>query len=700
MGKFLGLPSVLQPYAAKPIWMIWKADFRAAKKKWTKVPYRAANPKLKAKCNDPRTWATFDIALKALQAGHGDGVGFAVRDTDLGMQDLDDCRNPQTGDLQIEAQDLVNQANSYTEITPSDAGLRIIMRAATGAKLHRRQPVPNGNGMHVETYRRCERFITVTGNALPGTPSQLADGDALLDATVARLDAAQRAAQGAQSTKGGKGAQSMKGAQASTVRGRRGRKKKLDLAGIIKNGEGGYFSGDRSKAVWWVIHQLLRQGTADSDIAAILLDKNNQISEHVYDQANPSTYAAAQIAKAHAALASWKTRVLDTRGCIAGTVANVLLALREDSKLRNVLGYDQMSAMPVLRKPLLVLDPGFAPRPLTDADVIRIQEYLQWEGISKVSRDAVQHAVEARVLECSFHPVRDYLEGLAWDKKPRLGKWLTTYFGIEKNDYSRGIGRMFPISMVARIYEPGCKVDHMLVLEGPQRQMKSTACRVLAGDWFSDNLPDIGHGKETSQHLRGKWLIEIAEMHAYSRAEVTLLKSFISRQEERYRPPFGRLDVIESRQCVFIGTTNRDAYLRDETGGRRFWPARVQKIKIEKLKQDRDQLFAEAVVAYKAGKHWWPDAKFEIDHASIEQAERYEADPWEEPIQMFLNGLLTRPTTVAQRTTVLQVAVSCLDFQKIDRLGTADARRIANVMTCLGWKRAKRSNGIRYWEKA
>jgi primase-polymerase (primpol)-like protein len=236
MGKFIDLPAVLQPYASQPIWMIWKAEFLPAKNKWTKVPYRAGNPNRKAKCNDPASWATFDAALIALQAGHGDGIGFALRDTDLGAQDLDDCRNPQTGDLQADARYLVDTANSYTEITPSDTGLRIIVRA-TGPKLHRRQGVPNSNGMVVETYRRCERFITVTGNALPGTLAQIADGDVLLDQTVARLDAAKRAAKGAKSASG------------STSRGRGGRKQKLNLADIIKNGEGGHWLGDRSKAV-------------------------------------------------------------------------------------------------------------------------------------------------------------------------------------------------------------------------------------------------------------------------------------------------------------------------------------------------------------------------------------------------------------------------------------------------------------------
>jgi len=205
---------------------------------------------------------------------------------------------------------------------------------------------------------------------------------------------------------------------------------------------------------------------------------------------------------------------------------------------------------------------------------------------------------------------------------------------------------------------PGCKLDYMLVLEGDQGTTRSTVCAILAGKYFSDHLPPI-KGKECSQHLRGKWLIEVAEMRAQTDASVDEFKEFISRQEERYRPPWGRKEVHEPRQCVFVATTNKDGYLRDETGNRRFWPVKTGEINLDALRRDRDQLFAEAVNLYRADVHWWPDADFEQSCIVDEQETRYEPDVWEPLIRDYLD-ILHKP----KRTSILHIAINVLGYER------------------------------------
>lgn len=399
--------------------------------------------------------------------------------------------------------------------------------------------------------------------------------------------------------------------------------------------------------------------------------------------------------------ANWQDGLLrDERRQVVPNLANAAHALRCAPALAGLLAFDEMAALPMLRRPVpdSRAPEHNEPRALRDADVSALTEWLQSNGLPRLGRETVQQAVDLVARENGFHPVRDYLDALRWDGKPRLQTWLSCYLGAKapldeagkpQPIYLARIGTMFLVGMVARIYQPGCKLDYMPVLEGRQGGGKSSACAILGGPWFSDSLPDLAGGDAVrlSQHLRGKWLIEVAEMSAMGKAEAAALKAFLTRTEERYTPKYGRQEVVEPRSCCFIGTTNEAAYLRDGTGNRRFWPVAVSDCDTKALARDRDQLLAEAVHLFRQGTTWWPDAKFEREHIAREQEGRFIADEWE--------SLIAEHIAQMDRVTVGEVAAKL--FIGTERLGTSEQRRIAAALMRLGWTMKRGSGGKRWW---
>jgi predicted P-loop ATPase len=367
------------------------------------------------------------------------------------------------------------------------------------------------------------------------------------------------------------------------------------------------------------------------------------------------------------------------------TLFNAMVALRNSEGLTDIVRYDEMARSVILSTqiPNTPQDKTI-PRHIKDGDIIAIQEELQLIGLRRVAKATVQDAIQLRAEQDKFHPVRDYLNSLTWDGTRRIFGWLGRYLGVEGSPYSDKIGELFLIALVARQFKPGCKADYMLILEGPQGALKSSACRVLAGEWFSDNLPDLSRGDAVrlSMHLRGKWLIEIAEMSSFNAAESHKLKEFLTQTEEVYTPKYGHNEVQEPRQCLFIGTTNEAAYLRDATGGRRFWPAKTGEILLPDLAADRDQLFAEAVSLYREGAPWWPDREFEAEHIAPQQDERFERHPWQEPIETWIseNGI--------QRCTVTSVLTGPLSvpLAQISRRMQSD---VAAIFVGLKWFRSR-----------
>jgi predicted P-loop ATPase len=382
-----------------------------------------------------------------------------------------------------------------------------------------------------------------------------------------------------------------------------------------------------------------------------------------------------------------KNTIADERGRILPVVANILVALRAAPELAEAFSYDEMQACTIVDSALPLAEGAEPasddpmPRPLRDIDVTQVQEWLQWQGMPKIGRETTHQAISKRAQERAFNPVRDYLDALVWDGVARLDKWTSYYLGADPSAYNSATGRMALLGAVARIYKPGCKLDYAIVLEGAQGVGKSRACKALGGKYFSDSLHDISQGKDAAQHLRGKWFVEISELAAIGRAEAEALKAFISRPEERYRPPYGREEVHEPRRCIFIATTNRHAYLKDETGGRRFWPVRVGSIDIPSLEHDRDQLFAEAVHRYRAHEQWWPDEQFEAEHIRPQQEQRFETDAWEDAIATYVQPW--------SQVRILDIASEALNIGK-EKLGTSEQRRIISILTKLGFAPGKK----------
>jgi predicted P-loop ATPase len=336
----------------------------------------------------------------------------------------------------------------------------------------------------------------------------------------------------------------------------------------------------------------------------------------------------------------------------------------------------------------------------TDQDDRLTTEWLQHNGIF-VPVEIAGQAVQTVARDYLFHPVRDYLNSLKWDGVKRIDTWLCRYLGVPSSDYSFAVGSRWLISAVARVCSPGSKVDCCLILEGLQGLKKSTALKILGGEWFTDEIADLG-SKDSALQTMGVWIIEIAELDSMSRGDVGSIKAFISRTTDRFRPPYGRNLITAPRQCVFAGSVNNSTYLRDDTGGRRFWPAACFRIMIDELQRDRDQIWAEAVVRYRAGDVWWLNTPELIRLAEKEQSERYEGDPWDEIIAEWVQSPVRRdPDSVgstirfssnSESVTVSDVLAHCIGKRQ-DLWTQGDKNRVARCLKAIRYERYKSREG-------
>lgn len=409
----------------------------------------------------------------------------------------------------------------------------------------------------------------------------------------------------------------------------------------------------------------------------------------------------------------WESRLLRTNtGAPCANLANAMIALRHAPEWKDMLWRDDFAEWTITRaQPPIPAPPG----KWTNLHDILTTNWMQEHGID-VPLQITGLAVEAVAHDQHCHPPREYISALKWDGEFRLSKWLVTYLGgvasepvpdcftlnadgervpvtgpdgkpRQATPYIEAVGEKWLISAIARIFDPGCKADCALVLEGEQGLKKSSALKVIGGEWFTDELDAFG-SKDSKMQTHGKWIIEIGELASISKSEVEDVKSFMSRQEERYRPPYaGRLTEVP-RQCIFAGTANNSNYLKDDSGNRRFWPVFCQRIDLEALRRDRDQLLAEAKFRYDEGATWWLDVPEVRAQAEGEQSARFLEDPWDERIKHYLRWELPedgKETTIAK---VMQVSLGI----EIARQTRADGGRVASILRVNGWHKVRKGS--------
>lgn len=375
------------------------------------------------------------------------------------------------------------------------------------------------------------------------------------------------------------------------------------------------------------------------------------------------------------------------------TILNVIGCCYDDEKLTGLFRLNNFSSQIEFAKTPPWDTHHEIGKQITDEDLIYFKYYLAKNCKFEPPTSLLLEGIVQLARNNQYHPVRQYLEALTWDKQPRLDNWLYQAAGVARDAYTTSVARKILVAGVARVFEPGCEFHSMMILEGGQGIGKSTLVKILSGPFYA-NLSFGNIDKDTVDAMQGRWIIEVDELVGFNRQDIEKMKSFITNPADRARLSYQRMTKTFKRQSIFIGTTNPvgdNTYFRDESGNRRFWPIKCGPINNAWVRENRDQLFAEALIAYKEKETIFLDSQEAIDLARMAQEERLALDPWTEVLNDFM----------AQKKNVFVQHVSIIDLAKalnidISRFTKAEQTRIGTIMRRLGFEgRRIRKDGIR-----
>jgi predicted P-loop ATPase len=453
----------------------------------------------------------------------------------------------------------------------------------------------------------------------------------------------------------------------------------------------------RKRAVQWVDKYVLRRA---EELATSSVEFEREVITETLDDTEAEAQAREVIPETQELVRA------QVNGPPRSTVNNIMIAIK------SVLGSRVFKFDEFANSDSYAIDTpwgGKADAHITDLDFKLIGSWLDRHFRFEPAEQKVVAAVCIMANQNKYHPIRDYLDELHWDGEPRLDTWLEDIFEAEgPTEYLRAVSRKTLCAAVKRIYEPGCKADSILVLENPNQGIgKSWAARILAGDaFFSDSYLDV-RNKDAALGLRSKWIIEMGELAALQKGDLETMKAFITTQADYIRAPYGRKHELVPRQCIFIGTTNGEEYLKDESGNRRFWPVRVNQCNFKKLEKNRDQLFAEAKFALDLGEKLYLERGTpEWDQALEMQDDRLIKDILSESVQNLLDhpelnlkNEFTMSDFMDQARLSSCKGIEDLRSLKMDKTGQ---NRLGSAFRSLNFTKRKRRVGkktFRFWSQ-
>ena len=701
-------------------WVCWRLEERKGKP--TKVP---VNPKPKrdgtygmAMSNNPDTWGSYATALECLTKDTTlAGIGFMLGDGYVGV-DIDECQ--EDGIIAEHARDIVSTLDSFTEYSPSGLGLHVICKGKLPEG--RRQVFIERDGKpnaHLGIYDE-RRFFCMTGNVLDAGHMDVEERTDELSIVHEKYINVKKPGKSEQKTSKSVHEKPVFVNDDEIIEKALSAKNGNAFAGLMDGKWKGIYPSTSEAdlalcnllAFWTdrdpvTMDRLFRRSGLYRDkwgerrgeastYGEVTISKAIDDCREVYTQSRSKKERQLQqppeidtgfeqLGKAAGMQNDWEPQLTkDKDGKIYTTISNVLIILQNDSLLTGKIVLNQLlNQMEVCGK----LPWGKSSGEFSDTDFNEILYYLE-VNYNFAAKSKTESALDIASSRAAYHPIRQYIDSLKWDGKARVSTALIDYLGAEDTPYVRAVTRKTLVAAVARVYQPACKFDYMLVMVGKQDLGKSTFFRKIAGDnFFSDSLKMTDMQSKTGpEKLSGKWILENAELAGARKAEVEDIKSFLSCQSDRYRAAYGKFAKDYPRQCIIVGSTNvEDGFLRDQSGNRRFWPVKVSD-KRAHTPWDidatiRDQIWAEAKHLYDGGETIYLSREQE-ESAKIIQEEFTEENPYFGPIQEYLE--------CRAATCNLELWIRALGGEK-SKYGRAQQLDINACMgKMLGWQRGER----------